>query len=129
MKKKLRGKIQKLWEAGKFKKVQKELSQPLKDGDLEARYLRAHFSLGEISEEEQSANLIAELKDLSRLGYLDAVRELAWCFRHGDDVQKDEEIFALLIGFAASEGHEKSKEDLDNQVEMLVDSDFSSRVK
>ena len=114
--------LSKLFNDGKFKKLERELAPFLAENDPDARFLNVHFSTT-LSGEETDARLVSELHKLSAELHPPSLSELAWRYRHGDDVPKDYAKFKDLLATAAILGNEAAKRDL--AVVLEIDLDYS----
>ncbi|RYD42202.1 MAG: hypothetical protein EOP83_33005 [Verrucomicrobiaceae bacterium] len=114
--------LSKLLKAGKLKNLERELAPFLVENDPDARFLNVHFSTT-LSGEETDARLVSELHKLSAELHPPSLRELAWRYRHGDDVPKDYAKFKDLLATAAILGNETAKRDL--AVVLEIDLDYS----
>jgi TPR repeat protein len=95
-------KFQALFEKGDLTTLAKGLEPFLKDGDLDARYLACGFSI-DPNETGEAFDLrrLQELKALASEWHRASLVDLAWAYRHGDDVERDEQKFQNLMTAAA----------------------------
>jgi TPR repeat protein len=103
--------LTRLFAAGKFKKLELELAPFLAESDPDARFLNVHFSTT-LSGAEMDARMVSELHKLSAELHPPSLRELAWRYRHGDDVPRDYAKFKDMLATAAILGNEAAKRDL-----------------
>lgn len=95
-------KFQSLFDKGDLAILAKELEPFLKEGDLDARYIASCFSI-DPDETGDAFDLrrIQELEALSLKWHRASLIDLAWAYRHGDDVERDERKFQNLMTAAA----------------------------
>lgn len=95
-------KFQSLYEKGDLATLAKELKPYFENGDLDARYLASGFSV-DPNETGEALDLrrIQELKALASKWHIPSMIDLAWAYRHGDDVERDIQKFQNLISAAA----------------------------
>jgi len=102
-------KFQALFEKGDLTELATRLEPFLKKGDLDARYLACGFSI-DPNETGEAFDLrrIQELKALASRWHRASLVDLAWAYRHGDDVERDEQKFQNLMTAAALLGDQKA---------------------
>ena len=95
-------KLQGLLDNGELKLLAKELEPHLAQGDLDARYLACRFSV-DPNETGEAFDLrkIRELSALASKWHRASLIDLAWAYRHGDDIERDEQKFQNLMTAAA----------------------------
>jgi len=104
--------LSRLFDAGKLEKLERELAPFLADNDPDARFLNVHFSTGPMSGEELDQRALHELMALSTELHGPSLREMAWRYRHGDNVEADYSKFKDLLAAAALLGNKEAKQDL-----------------
>lgn len=115
-------KMKSLFMSGKLEQLSELLDPHVKNGDLDAIFLRAHFDLDpdpNLSADEEDSKLAEVIQTLARKGHAKSQLALAWMYRHGDGVEQSYENFLLLLGVAAMEGDNNAKEDLSREFEIV----------
>ena len=111
-----------LFEKGKLIELEKLLQPFLEKSDLDARFLKTHFTVDtNESDEEVDARQTQEMMDLSRLLYPKALYVMAWKYHHGDDVERNRSRFLLLLSLSALLGYKQASLDLSKEVELEMD--------
>ncbi|MDP5220934.1 hypothetical protein Q5Y75_27490 [Ruegeria sp. 2205SS24-7] len=95
-------KFQRLFDIGDLATLANELEPLLMKGDLDARYLASSFSI-DPNESVEAFDLrrIQELEALASKWHRASLIDLAWAYRHGDDVERDMQKFQNLMTAAA----------------------------
>ena len=95
-------KFQSLLDKGDLTTLANELEPFLIEGDLDARYLSCGFSIDPNETGEAfDFRRIQELKALASKWHRASLIDLAWAYRHGDDVERDIQRFQNLMTAAA----------------------------
>jgi TPR repeat protein len=111
-------KLQELLDNGALQTLSVELEPFLKKDDLDARYLACQFSV-DPSETGEAFDIrrIDELKALAAKWHRASLFDLACAYRHGDDVEQDNQKFQNLLSAAALLGHQDAAKILSEHVE------------
>lgn len=122
--------FQSLFDEGELSKLAKGLEPFLREGDLDARYLACSFSI-DPNETGEALDLrrIQELKVLASMWHRASLVDLAWAYRHGDDVERNEQKFQNLMTAAALLGDQSAVRVLAEYLEFeLAETGLSSIV-
>jgi hypothetical protein len=94
--------LQLLFDDGDLDKLSTDLKPFLQMGDLDARYLACSFSIDpDETGSEFDIRRISELKALASMWHRPSLIDLAWAYRHGDDIAPDIQKFQLFLTAAA----------------------------
>ena len=114
-------KFQALFDKGELTTLAKELEPFLREGDLDARYLACGFSI-DPNETNEAFDLrrIQKLRALASKWHRVSLVDLAWAYRHGDDVERDEQKFQNLMTAAALLGDQGASRILAEYLEFEI---------
>ena len=114
-------KFQALFDKGELKTLAKKLEPFLREGDLDARYLACSFSIDpDETGEALDLRRIQELEALASMWHRASLVDLAWAYRHGDDVERDEQKFQNLMTAAALLGDQGASRILAEYLEFEI---------
>lgn len=109
----------KLFEDGALEQLEIELARFIEQGDLDARYLAASFS---VDQSESNAKFderrINELHALSIHWHIPSLIDLAYAYKNGDDVEANKNKYMALMQAAALLGDSHAKQVVADEIEL-----------
>jgi hypothetical protein len=110
--------LQALFNSGDLDQLSTDLKPFLQMGDLDARYLACSFSVDlEETGSDFDIRRISELKALADMWHRPSLIDLAWAYRHGDDIDPDIQKFQLFLTAAALLGDQGAAKHLAEFIE------------
>ena len=111
-------KLATMLENGKVRELDEVLQPYLTQGDHDARFLAAHYSIDRNETvEEIDDRKINEIQSLANQLHPRAMYVLAWCYRLGDGVEEDRNKFSNYLMASALLGYDLAISDIATELE------------